>query len=84
MELLLVVVRGSKYFQKWKSSELRYWDFLITHLLSNHGMTLRSPNKGPEAVSHFLSTITLTHRFCKLITSCLLHVPQTITPVVKY
>ena len=46
-------------------------------------MTLRSLNKGPEGVSHFLSRITLAHRFCKLITSwtCgfgLLLVPKTI------
>ena len=26
-------------------------------------------NKGPEGVSHFLSRITLAHRFCKLIAS---------------
>ena len=33
------------------------------------GMTLRSLNKGPEGVSHFLSMITLGYRFRKLITS---------------
>ena len=27
------------------------------------GMTLRSLKKGPEGVSHFLSRITLAHRF---------------------
>ena len=32
-------------------------------VLSNHGMTLRSLNKGPDGVSHFLSRITLAHRF---------------------
>ena len=58
-------------------------------LLSNHGMTLRSLNKGPEGVSYFLSRIPLAYRFCKLITcwTCgfgLLHVPKTITPVVNY
>ena len=51
--------------------------------------TLRSLNKGPAGVSHFLSRITLAHRFCRLITSwtCgfgLLNVPKTITPVVQY
>ena len=50
MGLLLVVVCGSKYFQKWKSSGLSYRDSLITYLLTNHGMALRSPNKGPEAI----------------------------------
>ena len=57
-------------------------------LLSNHGMTLRSLDKGPEGVSHFLSRITLAHRFCKLITSwthgLFASCPQTTTPVVKY
>ena len=62
MEQTSLITSKCKTQSGKKKNLLKFADAQYRRFIKQ-GMTLRSLKKGPEGVSHFLSRITLAHRF---------------------